>query len=44
MNNNLKFDCIKILNGFFNWLFIVALTAKSYRDCYWFSVFGNGTY
>ena len=24
---------------FFNWLFIVALTARSYRDCYWFSVF-----
>ena len=28
---------------FFNWLFIVALTARSYRDCHWFSVFGNGT-
>ena len=25
------------------WLFIVALTARSYRDCHWFSVFGNGT-
>ena len=23
--------------GFFNWLFIVALTAGSYRDCHWFS-------
>ena len=23
---------------FFNWLFIVALTARSYRDCHWFSV------
>ena len=22
---------------FFNWLFIVALTARSYRDCHWFS-------
>ena len=28
---------------FFNWLFIVALTARPYRDCHWFSVFGNGT-
>ena len=27
---------------FFNWLFIVALTARSYRDCIWFSV-GNVT-
>ena len=24
--------------SFFNWLFIVALTARSYRDCHWFSV------
>ena len=23
---------------FFNWLFTVALTARSYRDCHWFSV------
>ena len=29
---------------FFIWLFIAALTARSYRDCYWFSVFGNGTF
>ena len=27
----------------FNWLFIVILTARSYRDCHWFFCFGNGT-
>ena len=25
-------------NHFLNWLFIIALTARSYRDCHWFSV------
>ena len=25
---------------FFNWLFIVALSARSYHDCHWFSVLG----
>ena len=29
---------------FFNLLFIVGLTARSYRDCHWFSFFGNGTF
>ena len=29
---------------FFNWLFIVALTARSYRDCQWFSVLGMVLY
>ena len=29
---------------FFNWLFIVALTARSYRDCHWFSVLGMVLY
>ena len=28
----------------FNWLFIVALTARSYRDCHWFSVLGMVLY
>ena len=29
---------------FFNWLFIVALTARSYRDWHWFSVLGMVLY
>ena len=38
------FFSVGILSFFFNWLFIVALTARSYRDCHWFSVFGMVLY
>ena len=31
--------CLKTVLLFY-WLFIVALTARSYRDCHWFSVLG----
>ena len=33
-----------ILFDFFNWLFIVALTARSYRECHWFSILGMVLY
>ena len=34
---------IKIISiNNFNWLFVVALTARSYRDCHLF-LFGNST-
>ena len=29
---------------FLNWLFIVTLTARSYRECHWFSVLGMVLY
>ena len=33
-----KIDYLDICNYFFNWFFIFALTARSYREFNWFSV------
>ena len=35
---------MQFISLFSNWLFIVALTARSYRDCHWFSVLGMVLY
>ena len=41
-------DILMLLQHDICWFFLiscfkVALTVRSYRDCHWFSVFGNGT-